>query len=732
MGGIENEDLEPDGEEQQHPSSQTIHEPIEKVLEEPLTREGKNCEILIKEEKEDPPRNQKEATSASIEEQGKEYWQQQCNQVGRFEDILRIMQLKNSLEEKELKIVDLNIKIRNLQENTDTKKGTEQNTRINNLQQDNDRLKEGLQRRNTRINNLQQDNDRLKEDLRRKNTQINNLQQDNDRLKEDIQRQAEDFKRNKESGAHDLNNPNEKSHMGKDGRKSKNMGKRKLERQYLESRPTNHNQAPSQRSDNHGRSGQNGRPHSAHRRRHEDNPDGSDPSSPESSNNDYADSGEDDLYKRSKGRSANFSTHPTKVRQKIALLQVELWSTMESVYEDYVLNEEDVAALSSDVLKTHMKNATEYKTYKEEIAAIKIKMERLKIRYGNVLSQTDVGLIDAALNSCKTMKREVINTRERIREAARAKNVKLEINRKNRGQKPTFSGDPRETTIVEFLSQIDSYADRCGIPYEELGLLIRNQCKKRAKEVVLEEFGIVDNPNPEEIKACLKKHFGHKNMVMSEIVSVHLSIGVIPEPVKYGKNRKKNLQSAKDILDKTRKHLAMIKKSAPFRPRPPAEDPLDEFALHDEYTQILVGVLPSRERNEYYKNHKNHHGEAKLYYIIDLLQGIKSTVQDIVIRGSLMADPDDSEKEEDEAKGDDEYYEKVEPDDGHYEGDELKDNEESEHDAYEEGEQMYESDEGEVYCKEEPSTPDHQGEPDNDQVDGDVWPEECMEEYDEW
>ena len=52
-----------------------------------------------------------------------------------------------------------------------------------------------------------------------------------------------------------------------------------------------------------------------------------------------------------------------------------------------------------------------------------------------------------------------------------------------------------------------------------------------------------------------------------------------------------------------------------------------------------------------------------------------------------------------------------------------------------EGEQMYESDEGEVYCKEEPSTPDHQGEegePENDQPDGDIWPQECMEECDEW
>ena len=42
---------------------------------------------------------------------------------------------------------------------------------------------------------------------------------------------------------------------------------------------------------------------------------------------------------------------------------------------------------------------------------------------------------------------------------------------------------------------------------------------------------------------------------------------------------------------------------------------------------------------------------------------------------------------------------------------------------------------GEVYCKGEPSTPDHQGEegePDNDQPDGDIWPQECMEECDEW
>ena len=74
------------------------------------------------------------------------------------------------------------------------------------------------------------------------------------------------------------------------------------------------------------------------------------------------------------------------------------------------------------------------------------------------------------------------------------------------------------------------------------------------------------------------------------------------------------------------------------------------------------------------------------------------------------------------------------PDDSDQE-DEPENNEGGGHDAYEEGEQMYESDEGEVYCKEEPSTPDQQGEegePDNDQVDGDVWPEECMEEYDEW
>ena len=60
----------------------------------------------------------------------------------------------------------------------------------------------------------------------------------------------------------------------------------------------------------------------------------------------------------------------------------------------------------------------------------------------------------------------------------------------------------------------------------------------------------------------------------------------------------------------------------------------------------------------------NHHGETKLYYIIDLLEDIKSTVQDIVIRGNLMANLDDPDQE----------------------------NKEGEQDAYEKGEQMYESD----------------------------------------
>jgi len=56
-----------------------------------------------------------------------------------------------------------------------------------------------------------------------------------------------------------------------------------------------------------------------------------------------------------------------------------------------------------------------------------------------------------------------------------------------------------------------------------------------------------------------------------------------------------------------------------------------------------------------------------------------------------------------------------------------QENEEGEHEAYEKSEQMYESDDGEMYCKEEPSTPAHQedeGETDNYQVDGDIWPVE--------
>ena len=101
MGGMEAEDLKPDREKQHHPSSGTIHELMEKGLEEPPTREGENCEILIKEEKEDPPRNQEEITLATIEEQDKEYWQQQYNEVRRLEEQLMAIQGFKEMDRQE-------------------------------------------------------------------------------------------------------------------------------------------------------------------------------------------------------------------------------------------------------------------------------------------------------------------------------------------------------------------------------------------------------------------------------------------------------------------------------------------------------------------------------------------------------------------------------------------------------------------------------------------------------
>ena len=518
------------------------------------------------------------------------------------------MRLANSLKTKELEIVDLNAEIRNLQENAETKKDVRQSLHYLNLQRDNDRLKK-------RLEDFQQQVQDLKQEL--------------------------NLRKNDEDRGCDSGRPDGKSHSKEKNKRNEKEKRKDTDGQRPEEGPTGRNQANSQRPDNHGQSSHKERPRSTCGIRRGDDPNDPDPSSSESSDSEETDAGEDSLRERSKARRTTTRAHPTKVGQEIALLQAELRNTMESIYEDYVLNQEDIAALSSDVLKTHMKNATEYKTYKKEIAAIKIKLERLKIRNENALSQTDIRLINAALNSCKTMKEEVISTRDRLKEAARAKNVKLEINRTNSGQKPTFSGDPGNTTIVEFLSQVDSYIDRCGIPYEESGLLIKNQCKDRAREVVNDEFGIEENPNPEEIKACLRTHFGLPPVVMAQITNTHRSIGVIPEPVQYGENKKKNLQSAKDILDKTRKHLEMIKKSAPFRPKPPAEDPSDEFAVHDEYIQVLVEMLPSLERNEYYKNHRNHHGEAKLQYVINLMEGIKNTVQYIVIRGNLTTEASD-------------------------------------------------------------------------------------------
>ena len=65
----------------------------------PLSLEGKK--ILIKEEKEDPPTNQGEATSATIEEQGEEYWQQQYDEVRRLEEQLMAIQGFKEMDRQE-------------------------------------------------------------------------------------------------------------------------------------------------------------------------------------------------------------------------------------------------------------------------------------------------------------------------------------------------------------------------------------------------------------------------------------------------------------------------------------------------------------------------------------------------------------------------------------------------------------------------------------------------------
>ena len=65
----------------------------------PLSLEGKK--ILIKEEKEDPPTNQREATSPTIEEQGEEYWQQRYDEVRRLEEQLMAIQGFKEMDRQE-------------------------------------------------------------------------------------------------------------------------------------------------------------------------------------------------------------------------------------------------------------------------------------------------------------------------------------------------------------------------------------------------------------------------------------------------------------------------------------------------------------------------------------------------------------------------------------------------------------------------------------------------------
>ena len=148
---------------------------------------------------------------------------------------------------------------------------------------------------------------------------------------------------------------------------------------------------------------------------------------------------------------------------------------------------------------------------------------------------------------------------------------------------------------------IDSYISRSGIPYEDGGFTIRSLCRGRAKQVLDDEFGTTENPDSTEVKRVLRDHFGIPHIVMTQIIKAHKRIGSIPEPIPYGSDSNKIHDSAKKILDKTRSHQELIKKSEPFR-----ENKIGE------YTRELVDMLPTLERNDYLK--KSHQYQCNVIF----------------------------------------------------------------------------------------------------------------------
>ena len=267
----------------------------------------------------------------------------------------------------------------------------------------------------------------------------------------------------------------------------------------------------------------------------------------------------------------------------------------------YVFSQEEVRNLPVEEIRLAMSqaNLTEFRRFFENLITLQTKLEHLLISdevEGGFSKDQSLEIIEH-ISLCSSIEKESEESLMRMKDEAKKRNVRIlaidgtESKRLDNLVKPTFSGSMEtygSLHYYEFITAIDHFAKAHMVPYEESGRLIKEACQANAKILVEMEFPLETDPDPLEIRNCLKHKFGNKMRILNQLRIIHEQVGKIDDVYKVSDNWKSN-------HGKTEIHLTLMKKAEVLM----AEG--EDIYLAD-YVDRVSSILPTSLNFEFDKS----------------------------------------------------------------------------------------------------------------------------------
>ena len=336
----------------------------------------------------------------------------------------------------------------------------------------------------------------------------------------------------------------------------------------------------------------------------------------------------------------------TETEGRFRRLMIESETIAEKINQDVIKTKEDMEQMRSDVIKDaiSIKGRTSRTKAMDKIIEFK-----QALRYFQ--SDADCGLIPATKEHKERIQKEiekqdllmsaVSQTDLDFIKESEQRNIRLiEMNHVDSkmlaSSTPKFTGEGSHH-IFQFISNMNIHLKQRGVLHEDSGLVLREFCSGKAKNILDGTLRDNANPKPEEIKRILVSHFGNRERILLEIQREHESLGQIPHPCLPG--------GASSSFSLSEKHLSLIDKVEMLTKKTPYDldqtIPIDlgELKLR-AYADSLLPLMPM----EFFREFRKEMREASTDNST-LLEKLKSILNDIKITAFENIQSQDMERE---------------------------------------------------------------------------------------